>query len=77
MRPQIAALSATVWGMGRIEKASAVSAMSKQGPGSAAHSAAAASFAALLSKLDYLSESDIEDIRKAYKFADEIGRAHV
>ncbi len=71
MRPQIAALSATVWGMGRIEKASAVSAMSKQGPGSAAHSAAAASFAALLSKLDYLSESDIEDIRKAYKFADE------
>ncbi|MEZ7814602.1 MAG: HD domain-containing protein, partial [Burkholderiaceae bacterium] len=57
--------------MGRIEKVSAVSAVSKQGPGSAAHSAAAASFAALLSKLDYLSESDIEDIRKAYKFADE------
>ncbi|MDO7704405.1 MAG: bifunctional (p)ppGpp synthetase/guanosine-3',5'-bis(diphosphate) 3'-pyrophosphohydrolase [Burkholderiaceae bacterium] len=33
--------------------------------------AAAASFAALLAKIDYLSANDIEDIRRAYRFADE------
>ncbi len=34
-------------------------------------SAAAASFAALLGRLDYLSASDIDQIRRAYRFADE------
>ena len=33
--------------------------------------AAAASFAALMSKLDYLPPSDVERVRQAYKFADE------
>ncbi|MBL8389072.1 MAG: bifunctional (p)ppGpp synthetase/guanosine-3',5'-bis(diphosphate) 3'-pyrophosphohydrolase [Hydrogenophaga sp.] len=37
----------------------------------AAHGAAAASFAALLSRLDYLGAADIEAIRRAYRFADE------
>ena len=36
-----------------------------------AASAAAASFAGLLAKLDYLSAADIESIRQAYRFADE------
>ena len=36
-----------------------------------AASAAAASFAGLLAKLDYLSTGDIESIRQAYRFADE------
>ncbi|MGS5085998.1 RelA/SpoT family protein [Hydrogenophaga sp. A37] len=36
-----------------------------------AASAAAASFAALVGKLDYLGPSDIDSIRKAYRFADE------
>ncbi|MCW5653343.1 MAG: bifunctional (p)ppGpp synthetase/guanosine-3',5'-bis(diphosphate) 3'-pyrophosphohydrolase [Hydrogenophaga sp.] len=36
-----------------------------------AASAAAASFAALLGKLDYLGAADIESIRQAYRFADE------
>ena len=57
--------------MGRVEKVTEVVNTSKQAPESAVQSAAAASFAALLGKLDYLSESDTEDIRKAYKFADE------
>lgn len=45
-----------------------------QSPAEQAHpaaSAAAASFAALLGKLDYLSPTDIESIRQAYRFADE------
>ena len=37
----------------------------------AAVNAAAASFARLTSKLDYLSNSDIEQVRQAYRFADE------
>ena len=37
----------------------------------ASASAAAASFAALLGKLDYLSPGDIEQIRQAYRLADE------
>ena len=37
----------------------------------AAANAAAASFAALMSKLDYLTAPDIEKVRSAYKFADE------
>jgi GTP pyrophosphokinase len=40
-------------------------------PSPSAASAAAASFAALLSKLDYLGAADIDHIRKAYRFADE------
>lgn len=36
-----------------------------------AETAAAASFAALLEKLRYLSRTDINLVRKAYKFADE------
>jgi guanosine-3',5'-bis(diphosphate) 3'-pyrophosphohydrolase len=45
-----------------------------QPPAEQAHpaaSAAAASFAALLGKLDYLGPPDIESIRQAYRFADE------
>ena len=41
---------------------------------SAAENASAASFAALLTKLDYLSPEDIARVRKAYKLAD---RAHL
>ncbi len=37
----------------------------------AAANAAAASFAALLEKLEYLSHDEVEQIRKAYRFADE------
>ncbi len=37
----------------------------------AAANAAAASFAALTSKLDYLSAADIDNVRRAYRFADE------
>src|SRR5437899_157953 len=37
----------------------------------AAANAAAASFAALTTKLDYLSAADIENVRRAYRFADE------
>jgi GTP diphosphokinase / guanosine-3',5'-bis(diphosphate) 3'-diphosphatase len=40
-------------------------------PAGAAASAAAASFAALLSRLDYLGAADIELIRQAYRTADE------
>ncbi|MCW5641164.1 MAG: bifunctional (p)ppGpp synthetase/guanosine-3',5'-bis(diphosphate) 3'-pyrophosphohydrolase [Rhodoferax sp.] len=40
-------------------------------PHPAAANAAAASFAALTSRLDYLGQSDIEKVRLAYKFADE------
>ncbi len=40
-------------------------------PNPAAANAAAASFAALTSRLDYLGPSDIEKVRQAYKFADE------
>ncbi len=40
-------------------------------PSPAAANAAAASFAALTSRLDYLGQSDIEKVRQAYKFADE------
>jgi GTP diphosphokinase / guanosine-3',5'-bis(diphosphate) 3'-diphosphatase len=42
-----------------------------QDAASAAASAAAASFASLLGKLDYLGAGDIENIRQAYRFADE------
>jgi GTP pyrophosphokinase len=40
-------------------------------PTPAAANAAAASFAALTAKLDYLSAADIENVRQAYRFADE------
>ena len=40
-------------------------------PSQRAASAAAASFAALMGKLDYLGPGDIDSIRKAYRFADE------
>ena len=40
-------------------------------PPDATHAAAAASFAALLQTLDYLPNEDIDDIRRAYRFADE------
>ena len=40
-------------------------------PGPAATNAAAASFAALTAKLDYLSPADFELVRRAYRFADE------
>ncbi|RYX88582.1 MAG: bifunctional (p)ppGpp synthetase/guanosine-3',5'-bis(diphosphate) 3'-pyrophosphohydrolase [Comamonadaceae bacterium] len=37
----------------------------------AAANAAAASFAALTAKLDYLSATDVDNVRRAYRFADE------
>jgi len=40
-------------------------------PHPAAVNAAAASFAALTSKLDYLTPEDLEKVRQAYRFADE------
>ncbi len=40
-------------------------------PAQAAASAAAASFAALEARLDYLSASEIEQVRQAYRFADQ------
>ena len=40
-------------------------------PTASAANAAAASFAALVAQLDYLSTTDIELVRKAYRFADE------
>jgi guanosine-3',5'-bis(diphosphate) 3'-pyrophosphohydrolase len=40
-------------------------------PSASAANAAAASFAALVAQLDYLSPSDIELVRKAYRYADE------
>jgi guanosine-3',5'-bis(diphosphate) 3'-pyrophosphohydrolase len=40
-------------------------------PNHAAANAAAASFAALTAKLDYLSASEIDQIRRAYRYADE------
>ena len=40
-------------------------------PSPAALNAAAASFAALTARLDYLSAEDIEQVRRAYRFADE------
>ena len=40
-------------------------------PSPAAANAAAASFAALTAKLDYLDPAEAELVRKAYRFADE------
>ncbi|MDO9402756.1 MAG: bifunctional (p)ppGpp synthetase/guanosine-3',5'-bis(diphosphate) 3'-pyrophosphohydrolase [Polaromonas sp.] len=40
-------------------------------PTPAAANAAAASFAALTAKLDYMSAADVENVRQAYRFADE------
>ena len=40
-------------------------------PSPAAANAAAASFAALTAKLDYLDSADIDQVRRAYRFADE------
>lgn len=40
-------------------------------PSPASVNAAAASFASLLTSLDYLSPTDLEQVRQAYKFADE------
>jgi len=40
-------------------------------PSASAANAAAASFAALVAQLGYLSSADIELVRKAYRFADE------
>ncbi len=40
-------------------------------PSPAAANAAAASFAGLTAKLDYLSPSDLEQVRQAYRYADE------
>ncbi len=42
----------------------------EQGTGAAAN-AAAASFAALTANLDYLSSADVEQVRQAYRFADQ------
>ena len=41
------------------------------GPTPAAVNAAAASFAALTAKLDYMNQQDVDSVRSAYRFADE------
>ena len=46
-------------------------AAAKRAPAPAASDAAAASFAALTHKLDYLDAADIKRVREAYRFADE------
>ncbi|MEY8876246.1 MAG: bifunctional (p)ppGpp synthetase/guanosine-3',5'-bis(diphosphate) 3'-pyrophosphohydrolase [Leptothrix sp. (in: b-proteobacteria)] len=43
----------------------------RRDPTPGAHSASAASFAALTGKLDYLDEADVRRVREAYRFADE------
>jgi len=43
----------------------------KPSPPTPASNAAAASFASLVAKLDYLGAEGIEQVRRAYKFADE------
>ena len=50
---------------------SALSSTATGRPTPAAANAAAASFAALMDRLDYLSANDIELVRRAYRFADE------
>ncbi len=54
-----------------VSKISAASKAASQAATNAFHNAASASFAALTSKLDYLSAEDVDRIRKAYRFADE------
>ncbi|MFY7907575.1 MAG: HD domain-containing protein, partial [Burkholderiaceae bacterium] len=44
---------------------------SQPGMSNASANAAAASFANLVQAMDYLSEADIENVRKAYRFADQ------
>jgi len=51
--------------------ATAASTQQEPAPHPAAVNAAAASFAALTSKLDYLTPEDLEKVRQAYRFADE------
>ncbi len=46
------------------------STISAPSPAQAAATAAAASFAALVEKLDYLSPAEVEQVRQAYRFAD-------
>ena len=53
-----------------IKPSSTENGLSKYGPHAAAVNAVAASFAGLTAKLDYLSPSDIERVRLAYRFAD-------
>ena len=48
-----------------------VASRKKEGVPLAAANAAAASFAALTERLDYLSAGDIEQVRRAYRYADE------
>jgi guanosine-3',5'-bis(diphosphate) 3'-pyrophosphohydrolase len=48
-----------------------VASRKKEGGPLAAANAAAASFAALTERLDYLSAGDIEQVRRAYRYADE------
>ena len=48
-----------------------VNAMPAGAPPRAAANAAAASFAALTDSLDYLDNASIEQVRQAYRFADE------
>ena len=52
-------------------KPSAMRAAAPAHPSPAAANAAAASFAALTARLDYLEAADVEQVRRAYRFADE------
>ena len=46
-------------------------------PTPAAANAAAASFAVLTAKLDYMSQSEVDNVRSAYRFADEAHLGHL
>jgi hypothetical protein len=58
----------------QIDTVKAVNTLSPTQPAKPAHAAAnaaAASFAALMAKLDYLSTDEVEQVRRAYRLADE------
>ena len=57
--------------MSAVAKSTAVQPTPQSGPSPAAANAAAASFAALTAKLKYLDANEIEQVRRAYRFADE------
>jgi GTP diphosphokinase / guanosine-3',5'-bis(diphosphate) 3'-diphosphatase len=62
---------AVLFSWGRYSRAMSRAPHSSPSVSAAAANAAAASFAALTARLDYLSEADVESVRRAYRFADE------
>ncbi len=62
-----------IWGVSTVLHAPSAAAQSglPEPAGPAAANAAAASFASLTARLDYLTPTDLEQVRQAYRFADE------